>query len=498
MGRYTGKKCRLISMFWLTAFFFLVEIVVGYVTNSMALVADSFHMLSDVAALVVAYLSVKMSPKKWSKNTFGWARAEVLGALVNAVFLVALCFSITVEACKRFIEREPIHQPLLIVGVGALGLLVNLVGLCLFSEHGSAHGHSHGGLSRSHTRLTHLVATDDNENDETFRPPPTLAVVDKDSKKKEPPAASQMNMRGVFLHVLADALGSVIVIASATVVYYTDWEYQDYIDPALSLILVVLILRSVWPLMQESALILLQTVPTHIQVDAIERRLLDKVDGVLAVHEFHVWQLAGDRIIASAHIRCRNLSEYMKIAEKVKEFFHNEGIHSTTIQPEFIEILEFPEDTVRPAPSEDCVLDCPKTDKPCNLSTCCGPSKHKTEERKMSPLCIGFFPHISSFPRLHEHVTWEKVLASYEAFKDAIGSTVDEDCLFDEITALTNFLAGDKITEWNGRDTPSPGDTPYLCRQRTSVANLKEMSEMESGHLLEEGTCQCPQPGPVV
>lgn len=74
------------------------------------------------------------------------------------------------------------------------------------------------------------------------------------------------------------------------------------------------------------------------KVDAIQKRLLEKVDGVLAVHEFHVWQLAGDRIIASAHIRCRNLSEYMKIAEKVKEFFHNEGIHSTTIQPEFLEI----------------------------------------------------------------------------------------------------------------------------------------------------------------
>lgn len=73
-------------------------------------------------------------------------------------------------------------------------------------------------------------------------------------------------------------------------------------------------------------------------MDAIQKRLLEKVDGVLAVHEFHVWQLAGDRIIASAHIRCRNLSEYMNIAEKVKEFFHNEGIHSTTIQPEFLEI----------------------------------------------------------------------------------------------------------------------------------------------------------------
>lgn len=77
---------------------------------------------------------------------------------------------------------------------------------------------------------------------------------------------------------------------------------------------------------------------THHQVDAIQKRLLERVDGVLAVHEFHVWQLAGDRIIASAHIRCRNLSEYMRIAEKVKEFFHNEGIHSTTIQPEFLEI----------------------------------------------------------------------------------------------------------------------------------------------------------------
>lgn len=427
MGRYTGKKCRLISMFWLTTFFFLVEIVVGYVTNSMALVADSFHMLSDVAALVVAFLSVKMSPKKWSKNTFGWARAEVLGALVNAVFLVALCFSITVEACKRFIEVEDIHEPRLIVVVGVLGLLVNVVGLCLFHEHGhGGHGHSHGGIShggigRSHTRLTQLVSTDDNENDETFNPPlgPTLAAAINNKGHEEHHAegsASQMNMRGVFLHVMADALGSVIVIASALVVWLTEWEYRFYMDPALSIVMVVLILRAVWPLLQESALILLQTVPTHIQVDAIQRRLLDKVDGVLAVHEFHVWQLAGDRIIASAHIRVRNLSEYMKIAEKVKEFFHNEGIHSTTIQPEFIEIGDFAEDTVQPGPTEDCVLDCPKTDKPCALSTCCGPSKH-------------------------------------------------------------------------GRDSPSPGDTPYMCRQRSNAgANFnnrgEEVNQMERGALL--------------
>ena len=83
MGRYTGKKCRLLSMFGLTLSFFFVEIIVGYVTNSMALIADSFHMLSDIAALIIAFLSVRMAPKSWDKNTYGWARAEVLGKEVR-------------------------------------------------------------------------------------------------------------------------------------------------------------------------------------------------------------------------------------------------------------------------------------------------------------------------------------------------------------------------------------------------------------------------------
>lgn len=119
-------------MLSLTASFFLIEITVGYITNSMALVADSFHMLSDVVALVIAYVSVRMSPKKWSKNTFGWARAEVLGALVNAVFLCALCFSILIESVKRFYKPEAIHDPKLILIVGLCGLFVNVIGLCLF------------------------------------------------------------------------------------------------------------------------------------------------------------------------------------------------------------------------------------------------------------------------------------------------------------------------------------------------------------------------------
>merc|ERR1712066_165848 len=86
--------------------------------------------------------------------------------------------------------------------------------------------------------------------------------------------------------------------------------------------------------------------------DSLQQKLMAKVDGILAVHEFHIWQLAGDRIIASAHIRCLNLAQYMQVAEKVKEFFHNEGIHSTTIEPA--------EPLGSISSTEDCMLACPK------------------------------------------------------------------------------------------------------------------------------------------
>lgn len=408
MGRYSGKKCRLLSMFVLTAGYFLVEITVGYITNSMALVADSFHMLSDVIALIIAFMSVKMSPKKWSKSTFGWARAEVLGALVNAVFLVALCFSIFVESLKRFYTPEEIHDPVLILYVGTIGLLINVIGLFLF--HG--HGHSHGGHSHDNHMfppLEEVLAEGDiNDNKGNFQvplpdskePPQTENSVKKES------SSSQMNMHGVFLHVLADALGSVIVIISALIIYLTQWEYRFYVDPALSVLMVCLIMNSTWPLLKESAMILLQTVPTHIQVDYLQNKLLHEIDGVLSVHEFHVWQLAGERIIASAHICCRNLADYMAIAEKVKEFFHNEGIHSTTIQPEFIAINDVKE--------KACVLDCPITTN-CVLQTCCGSIKDEKLDVSLKQLNIvpsknGFSENMDNIKGIYRHIEGSKNL----------------------------------------------------------------------------------------
>ncbi|KAF4099246.1 hypothetical protein G5714_019372 [Onychostoma macrolepis] len=134
------NRVRLLCMLSLTFGFFIVEVVVSRITSSLAMLSDSFHMLSDVIALVVALVAVRFAEQTQStnKNTFGWIRAEVMGALVNAVFLTALCFTIILEAVERFTEPHEIEKPEVVIGVGAAGLLVNLVGLCLF------HGHAGG------------------------------------------------------------------------------------------------------------------------------------------------------------------------------------------------------------------------------------------------------------------------------------------------------------------------------------------------------------------
>jgi len=330
-----GSKPRLLGMLSMTASFMLVELIVGNLTNSMALVADSFHMLSDVIALVIAYVSITMSPKEWSKNTFGWARAEVVGALVNSVFLVALCFSITVESIKRFLDPEEIKDPKLILIVGGIGLGINLVGMLLFGDVG--HGHSHGGSdSPKEKSETHESANGHGHSHGAENSHGHGHSSDTSS------SGHSMNITGVFLHVLADALGSVVVCITSLVIMLTDWEYRFYLDPILSLVIVLIILVSTWPLLRDSTLILLNTIPAHIDLLDLETRLVTTVAGVSSIHELHVWRLVGRRVVASCHLEMtppplgtEPVDHHMDVARQVKEFFHKAGIHSTTIQLEY-------------------------------------------------------------------------------------------------------------------------------------------------------------------
>lgn len=129
-------------------------------------------------------------------------------------------------------------------------------------------------------------------------------VVSKSSPSRlKVKSSAQLNMRGVYLHVLGDALGSVIVIISAVIIKFASGKWTIYVDPGMSIFMVLLILKTSIPLMRESSLILLQTVPTHIKIKEVQDRLLDNVEGVLSVHEFHVWQLAGNKIIGELRQR---------------------------------------------------------------------------------------------------------------------------------------------------------------------------------------------------
>jgi zinc transporter 1 len=142
------KTFRLLSMLSLTFLFFGVELVVGNITNSVALIADAFHMLSDVIALVIAIVAVRIARRRSDINTFGWVRAEVVGANINTVFLLALCLTIVFDAIRRYIQPEPIVNVNLLLIVGSIGLGINIIGLFLFQ---GFHGHSHGGMSHGHS-----------------------------------------------------------------------------------------------------------------------------------------------------------------------------------------------------------------------------------------------------------------------------------------------------------------------------------------------------------
>lgn len=380
-----SNTCRLLFMMVLTLIFFVIEIVSGFLTRSVALVADSAHMLSDSGALLIALFSVRISKRRSSKNTFGWVRAEILGALINAVFLLALCISIATQAIKRFVHFEEIEENFWLIVVGVIGLLINLLGLFVLQGHHHHHSHGHHHHHHSHHQghsccgerkagngsgsllsqegdgmaccslldgqddAPSLVSTSDSGGHncqsheciavDTCKHDPIRFIEDcHQATDSHTHSASQMNIKGAALHVFNDALGSVVVILSGLCIRYIPdrYKWKHYFDPIMSLMMVALIISFTIPLLKEAVLVLLQTVPTHIKVDQLQTKLLAKVNGVVNIQDLHVWQLCGMKIIASAHVKCQSLGDYMRVADEIKQFFHDEGIHSTTIQPEFV------------------------------------------------------------------------------------------------------------------------------------------------------------------
>uniref|UniRef100_A0AC35U8V5 RF_PROK_I domain-containing protein n=1 Tax=Rhabditophanes sp. KR3021 TaxID=114890 RepID=A0AC35U8V5_9BILA len=379
---------NLLIMIILTFIFFVIELFVGYIGNAMSLIADSFHMLSDVAALIVALGCLKISERLSHTNTFGWARAEVLGALINSVFLLALCFTILIEAIVRFTRAEAMEDPFKVFCVGVIGLLINVLGLFLFS---GGHAHSHGGGS-SHSH-GHSHGGGDTKpiikREEPLKKPANgnsgvnledALDLETEEIKAEVAHSSQLNIKGVYLHVMSDALGSVIVIITSGIISFTDAPafFKFYLDPCLSVILVMIISFTTIPLLFESAKILLQTTPKFIDMPTLRQKLMD-IKGVVEIHDFHVWQLVGERVVGTLHIKFDSFQSYTEATTIITKIFHDSSIHSTTIQP------EFPIMNLKSANQPDCFFSCvPDTCDKNNVKCCPQNGTRKDSDEKVS------------------------------------------------------------------------------------------------------------------
>ncbi|KAJ3190968.1 hypothetical protein HDU82_003759, partial [Entophlyctis luteolus] len=475
---FLSHEAKIMFVSALTLALFLLEIIAGYSTGSIALIADSFHM-ANLLALAIAFYAMRLAKQRTRQAnfTFGFLRAEILGAFANAVFLLALCFTIVLDAIQRFVKPEVIENPNIVLIVGCVGLFTNLVGMVLFGGHGD-HGHSHGAHSHGHshshshheipevpsaehaaTTTSPLLALSssfkhddrhDHKHSHTSESRPrspmmhysvqqravvretedrirsgtnssaisstsdhseletetAITVKDPDhkfddyhshdhddeahhthSQHVDHPSAHthhhngqghenrNMNIHGLFLHVLGDALGSVGVIVSSLIIMFASGSWRYYMDPAISLLISGLIISSAAPLVRSASFILLQGVPTSISVTRLREQIL-AIDGVVGVHELHVWGLSDSRNVASVHVRVAegtSARPYMEVAAAIKRLLHGCGVHSTTVQPEFVDFRlggsHAGNDIIEVAESDGCLLKC--DDDGCKEQLCC-------------------------------------------------------------------------------------------------------------------------------
>jgi cobalt-zinc-cadmium efflux system protein len=261
----------------LTGAFAAIEVAGGWLAGSLALISDAGHMVTDVAAFVVALIAAHIARRPPSQRaSYGYARAEVLAAFTNALAMLALVVWIAIEAVRRLFEPIPVAGPIVMV-VAAAGMVVNVAVAWMLARTGDG-----------------------------------------------------INARGALLHVFGDLLGSVAALIAGAVVYATGWTP---IDPILSIAVAMLILRSTLDLLRHSTGVLMERVPAHLSYDAIGRALA-ALPGVTGVHDLHVWHMSAERVALSAHVVLANGSAWPRaLAAAQRMLARDFGIDHVTLQP---------------------------------------------------------------------------------------------------------------------------------------------------------------------
>lgn len=262
----------------LTATLLIAEVAGGIISNSVALLADAGHMLTDVGALglslFVAWFAQNAStPQK----TFGYLRWEILAAFLNGAFLLLISVWIMWESVLRLRAPQPIQGGVML-GISVAGLIVNIIS----------------------ARILHGAA------------------------------AESVNVRGAYLHVIGDLLASVGTVLAAILIRYTGWLIAD---PIASFVTTALIIRGAWRLVREAVDILLESTPKHISVDAV-RNQLQSIPNIESVHDLHVWSVTPKMVAMSVHAVVREESAHQHVLEHVHDAMRLFGIEHVTVQLE--------------------------------------------------------------------------------------------------------------------------------------------------------------------
>jgi cobalt-zinc-cadmium efflux system protein len=271
---------RVLVALWLTGGFTVAEVVGGLLTGSLALIADAGHMLTDAAALALAWMAFRVAGRpNDARRTYGYHRFQVLAAFVNGVTLVAVVGWILIEAARRlFAPVEVLGGPMLVVA--AMGLVINLVVLWIL-------------------------------------------------RSSERP---NLNLEGAAVHVLGDLLGSVAAILAAGVIMWTGWTP---IDPLLSVLVALLVLRSAWFIVRRSGHILLEGAPEWLEVEDLRRQLAAAVPEVVDVHHVHAWMLTDERPLMTLHATLEPGADPHAALLAIRAFLDQEyGVGHATIQVE--------------------------------------------------------------------------------------------------------------------------------------------------------------------
>lgn len=278
MERHT-ESLRLKLALAISSVYFFAELIGGFLTNSLALLSDAGHMLSDIAALALSLFAFRIARRPATvSSTYGYHRAEILAALFNGLTLWLIVGVIFTAAYNRFLDPPAVKSSGMMI-VASLGLLVNLVaGAVLYGSH--------------HHNL---------------------------------------NLRGAFLHVVSDALGSVGAIAAGLIMLLTGWYVAD---PLISILIGLLILHSSWSLVRESLSVLMQSVPKGIRLEDVQQAL-EEVEGVSKVHDLHVWAVTSDIYTLSAHAVVENGGDFHQVLNGIEDTLKERfNIEHTTIQLE--------------------------------------------------------------------------------------------------------------------------------------------------------------------